>query len=91
MDKNEKELKAAKAKQDEAALNRVLFWIVGGALLEFLLLLLNRYYSSYTVAQIQLRVALGTAVKIMAVAALVCAVATAVWWRMARTNGKGSI
>lgn len=90
MDKNAKQLKAAKASQEEAALNRVLCWIAGGAVLEFLLLLLNRYYSHYTVAQIELRVALGTAVKVLAVAALLCAAAGAFWWNSARKNQKGT-
>ena len=88
MDKNAKQLKAAKERQEEAALNRVLCWIAGGAVLEFLLLLLNRYYSHYTVAQIELRVALGSAVKILAVAALACAAAGAFWWNNTRKNQK---
>lgn len=88
MDKNAKQLKVAKASQEEAALNRVLCWIVGGAVLEFLLLLLNRYYSHYTVAQIELRVALGTAVKVLAVVALACAAVGAFWWNRARKSNK---
>ncbi|MEA4955579.1 MAG: hypothetical protein VB096_08745 [Pseudoflavonifractor sp.] len=86
MDKNAKQLKAVKERQEEAALNRVLCWIAGGAVLEFLLLLLNRYYNHYTVDQIELRVALGTAVKILAVAALACAAAGAFWWNSARKS-----
>lgn len=90
MDKNAKQVKEIRAKQEETALNRVLCWIAGGAVLEFLLLLLNRYYTHYTVEQIDLRVALGTGVKILAVAALACAAAAGFWWNAARKNGKGA-
>lgn len=89
MDKNAKQKKAAKAKAEEEALNRILCWVTGGAVLEFLLLLLNRYWSHYTVDQIDLRIALGTAVKILAVAALACAAGAGYWWNNARKNGKG--
>ena len=74
MDKNAKQKKAAKARAEEEALNRILCWITGGVVLEFLLLLLSRYWTHYTVDQIDLRLALGTAVKILAVAGLCCTV-----------------
>lgn len=90
MDKNAKEIKAAKAREEEATINRILCCVVGGSVLEFLLMLLNRYWSHYTAAQIDLRVALGTAVKILAVAALACAVGALFWWNNARKNGKGT-
>ena len=63
MDNNVKKKKAARAKAEEEALNRILSWIAGGSVLEFLLMLLNKYWNHYTAAQIELRVALGTAVK----------------------------
>jgi len=88
MDKNRKQGKALRAKAEEAALNRILSWFVGGTVLEFLLLLLNRFWNNYTVSQIELRVALGTAVKILAVAALLCAGGAAAWWNGARKTGK---
>jgi len=91
MDKNAKQKKADKAKAEEAALNRILWWAVGGVILEFLLLLLSRYWSHYTVEQIDLRVALGTAVKILAVAALACAAGAGYWWNSARKSGKGGV
>lgn len=90
MDKMTKQTKAAKAKAEEEALNRVLCWVAGGAVLEFLLMLLNRYWSHYTAAQIDLRVALGTAVKILAVAALVCAAGALYWWQDVRKSGKSA-
>lgn len=90
MDNNVKKKRAEKAKAEEAALNRILCWVTGGAVLEFLLLLLNRWWSHYTVEQIDFRVALGTAVKILAVAALACAAAGAYWWNSARKSGRGT-
>ena len=88
MNKNTKQAKAARAKAEEATLNRILCWFVGGTVLEFLLLVLNRFWSNYTVSQIELRVALGSAVKILAVAALLCAGGAGVWWNGARKTGK---
>lgn len=90
MDKNAKQKKAARAKAEEEALNRILCWVAGGSVLEFLLLLLSRYWTHYTVAQIDLRIALGTAVKILAVAALCCAAGAGYWWLSARKSGKGT-
>ena len=90
MDNNAKKKRAEKAKAEEAALNRILSWVAGGSVLEFLLLLLNRWWSHYTVEQIDFRVALGTAVKILAVAALVCAAGAGYWWNNARRSGKGT-
>ncbi|MCI8475090.1 MAG: hypothetical protein HFF07_07105 [Oscillospiraceae bacterium] len=90
MDNNTKKKRAEKARAEEAALNRILCWVAGGSVLEFLLLLLNRYWSHYTAGQIDFRVALGTAVKILAVAALFCAAGAAYWWNNARRNGRGS-
>ena len=41
-----------RARQEDAVLNKVLYWIVGAVVLEFLLLLVNRFYIKYTVATI---------------------------------------
>lgn len=90
MDKNAKQKKAEKARAEEEALNRILCWVAGGAVLEFLLLLLSRYWSHYTVEQIDFRVALSTAVKILAVAALACAAGAGYWWNSARKSGKSA-
>lgn len=90
MDKNAKQKKAQKAKAEEEALNRILCWVTGGAVLEFLLLLLNRYWSHYTVEQIDLRIALRTAVRILAVAGLACAAGAGYWWNSARKSSKGT-
>lgn len=90
MDNNVKKKKAAKAKAEEEALNRIIAWIAGGSVLWFLVTLLRKYWNHYTAAQIELRVALGTAVKILAVAGLLCAVAGVFWWNSAKKSGKST-
>lgn len=91
MEKNRKQMRAAKAKAEEAVLHRVLCWFAGGAVLELLLLVLNRYYNNYLAGEIELRLVLGTAVRIVAVAALACAGAAAYWWNGARKAGKPAL
>lgn len=90
MDKNTnvKKMKTERAKAEEATLNRILYWVVGGAVLEFLLLLLNRYWSHYTVSQIELAVALRTVVRVLAVVSLLGAVAAGFWWYTARKQDR---
>ena len=89
MDKNAKQKRAEKAKAEEAALNRILCWIVGGVALEFLVLLLARYVVYYKVAEYTIHVVVSTAAKILAVAGLACAAGAAYWWNSARKSGKG--
>lgn len=89
MDKNAKQKRAEKLRAEEEALNRILCWVAGGAVLEFLLLLLNRYWTHYTGAQVNLRLALNSVVKILAVAGLVCAAGAGYWWHSARKSDKG--
>ena len=43
MNKREQE-KLQRERQEDLVLNKVLWWIVGAVILEFLILLLNRYY-----------------------------------------------
>lgn len=88
MDKNVKQAKAAKAKAEEAALTRILYWIVGGTVLWALTFLLNRYIVYYRVAEYSAHVAMLVATKIMAVGGLVCAVAAGYWWNNARKAAK---
>lgn len=90
MDKNAKQAKAAKAKAEEAALNRILCWIVGGTVLWALTLLLNRYIVYYRVSEYSVHLAVLTAVKFLAVGGLVCAAAAGYWWKSLRAAGKKS-
>ena len=90
MDKSKKATKAARAKAEEEALNHILYWIAGGSVLEFLLLLLNRYYFRFTGSEVDIMTALGVAVKILAVAGLLCAGAAFYWWNGAKKAGKNA-
>lgn len=85
MDKNTKRMKAERARQEEAALNRILAWLAGGAVLEFILLLVNRRYSyadTWAIMQV--------VIKVMAVGGLALCVAGALWYGSARKKGAGT-
>lgn len=85
MDKNTKRMKAERARQEEAALNRILAWLAGGAVLEFILLLVNRRYSyadTWAMA--------WTALKVMAVAGLALCAVGIFWYLSARKKGTGA-
>lgn len=90
MDKNKKMTKAAREKAEEEALNRILCWVAGGSVLEFLLLLLNRYYYRAKVSEYAIMTALDVAVKILAVAGLLCAGAAFYWWNGAKKAKKST-
>lgn len=91
MDKNRKPTKAAREKAEEEALNRILCWVAGGTVLEFLLLLLNRYYYRAKVSEYAIMAALDVAVKILAVAGLLCAAAACYWWNGAKKAKKSAM
>lgn len=80
MNKNMKQVKAAKAKAEEEALNRILYWVAGGSVLEFLLLLLNRYWCHYGPKTLQLRLMLDKVIPVAGVLALVAAAGGAWLW-----------
>lgn len=85
---NKKEQQALRAKQEDAILNKVLVWIVGAVILEFLLLLLNKFYSHYTPEQIPLALALRGVFQVLAIVLPICFVILLVWAVMARKAGK---
>ncbi len=67
---NKKEqLRQQRQRQEDAVLNKVLYWIVGAVVLEGLLLLLKRYYVDYTTNGNEIMVAyrLNTVLPILAV------------------------
>lgn len=84
----DKRTKAERAKQEEAAMNRVLIWIGGSVVLEALLLLLNRFYSNYQVKDIEIAVALRGVFDVLAVAFPVCFIAGAAWWVLSIRKGE---
>lgn len=90
MDKYTKRAKAEKAKQDEEAINRTLFWIVGGVALEFVLMLLNRFYHHYSSQEIWIMEWLHNSLPIIGAMSLVVAVAAAVWWIKHRDQKKAA-
>ena len=91
MDKNNLQKKRAeKAKAEEAIINRILCWIAGGAVLECLILLLNRYWVYYTADEIGLRLVLDVVVKVVGVVGLVGVAASAYWWYSAWKRGAKS-
>lgn len=91
MNKNSKQKKTERAKAEEAALTRILYWVAGGAVLEFLLLLLNRYWAGFLVMSngTTLRAPLDVTIRILAVAGLICAAGALYWWRCAVKARKG--
>ena len=85
---NKKELQAQRAKQEDAILNKVLWWIVGSVVLEFLLLLLNKFYANYTVAQVETALALREVFKRLAIILPICFVVLLVWAILAQKSKK---
>lgn len=74
--------RAERARQEDAILNKVLLWIVGAVVLEALLLLLNKYYVDYIIADIEIMLAIHQALPILAGIFAVGFAACAVWtWR----------
>ena len=84
MDKRER---AERAKQEEAAMNRVLIWIGGSVVLEALLLLLNRYYINYQVKDIEIAMALRNVFGVLAVVLPVCFLGCLAWWMVSWKRG----
>ena len=86
MDKREK---TERARQEDAILNKVLFWIVGAVVLEALLLLLNKYYVQYIVADIEIAAALHEILPILAYAFggvfVACGIWTIAWARQKKS------
>ena len=85
---NKKEQQIQRAKQEDAILTKVLWWIVGAVVLEALLLLLNQVYSHYTPAQIPLALALRHVFTGLAIALPICFVLLLIWAVKARKSGK---
>ncbi len=87
MNKKEQE-KLQRERQEDVVLNKVIWWVVGAVVLEFLMLLLNRYYVHYTPADIPLAQALRTVFRVLAVALPIGTAALAAWTVSLRRQGK---
>ena len=82
----DKRVKSQRERQEDAVLNKVLCWIVGAVVLEFLLLLVNRFYVKYSVADLQSGAveACAAALNVLSVAFPICFVLALIWWIMRR-------
>ena len=78
MDKKQRE---ARRHQEDMALNRGLLWVGAAIILEFLLLLINRYYINFRVdeASVNLATALHTLLKVVRIGGAAAAVLCLVW------------
>ena len=81
----DKKKKAAISKQEDIALTRAMLWFAAAMVLEFLLLLVNKYYIGFTTdsASIALAQGLHVVIRVVAVLGLVLGAVGAVWCRMA--------
>lgn len=86
----ENEKRAARQRQEDAVLNRVLVWFGGAVIVELIMLLLNRYFINYTTLpeEITLMAAIAKILPIAAIVCLVLCVAGALWCANARKAGK---
>ena len=76
--------------QEDIVLNKVLWWIVGTVVVEFFVLMLNRFYVNYRVAEIDFAVALRPVFHVLTYVLPLCFVVLLVVWLALRRKGKGS-
>lgn len=97
MDSREKlekqRLKAEKQRQEDIALTKVLYWIVGAVVLEFLLLMTQKYYINFTVDDfgINTAVAIATALKVLTFAGIIAGAAVLALAYTRRKKGKQGV
>lgn len=87
----DKKKQAAVSKQEDIALTRAMLWFAAAMVLEFLLLLVNKYYIGFTTdsASIALAQVLHVVIRVVAVLGLAFGVAGAIWCRKASVkNGQ---
>lgn len=83
--------RADRKKQEDLALTRALIWFAAAMAVEFLLLLVNKYYINFTAesTSIRLALAMGTVLKVTTVLGLLGAVLCGVWtWKQMKKNGE---
>lgn len=85
-----REDRAAKKQREDQALNRVLWWFGGAVLLEFALLLLNRFYINFDAGGQGLAYALARLLRTMIWVCLGGTVACGCWWLVRRRKGKAT-
>ena len=82
--------RAERKKQEDLALTRALIWFAAAMVVEFLLLLVNKFYINFTAdtASIQLAIALKPVLKVTAVLGLLGAVLSGLWgWKQVKAAG----
>lgn len=84
----EKQKQAVRNQTEDAALNRILIWFGGAVVVEFLLLILNRYYINYLAGGISIAAAIHKALPIAIPVLILLAAACAFWLRSALKQGK---
>lgn len=82
-----KEDRLAKKQKEDQALNRVLCWFGGAVVLEFFLLLLNRFYINFDVQGIELAAGIFRFLQIAVWVTLALTVAAAIWWAVSKKKG----
>lgn len=82
-----KEERAAKKQREDQALNRVLLWFGGAVVLEFFLLLLNRFYINFDAGGVSLARGIFRFLRIFAWVCLAAAVALGAWWGRQKAKG----
>lgn len=83
-----KERTPDKRRQEDKTLNRVLAWFGGAVVLEFLLLLLNRFYIHFDPSGVGLAYGLAKLLEVLTWVGLVAAVASGVWLGSWKSKGK---
>jgi hypothetical protein len=74
--------------QEDVVLNKVLWWIVGTVVVEFFVLLLNRFYVNYRVAEIDFALALRPVFHVLTYVLAACFVVLLIAYLAARRAGK---
>lgn len=90
MDKKQREAQEERRRQEDIALQRGLLWIVGAAVLEALLVLLNRFYINYSLSQsgVNIFLTLHEVLKVGRLAAFAAAVLALLWAAWQVKQGK---
>lgn len=83
----EKQKKTQRAQEEDALFVKMIYWVIGAAVLELLLLLLNRYYINDAIASTALFVTVQGAVVALCGIFPVCFVA-ALYWLVRRKQGE---
>lgn len=82
-----KEERLAKKQKEDRALNRVLWWFGGAVILEFFLLLLNRFGINFDAQGVALAAGIFRFLWGFAWVCLALAVAGVIWWAVAKKRG----